>query len=220
MRLPCSRSVITPDCDILDLHEGGGPVTAPRDVQQAAAHTRENIGRALVGLDQTIDLLFAALMAGGHVLLEEVPGTRPPGLLATGGIGAWALIVTRVLLGTRLGIALLRPLTIVAAVATVLRVARFTLYPFLPQKDASAGFGGTATEFGSVWGGARRYVASYPPRGGAGMASGRVKAGRDDAVESAHSAARAWPTGGPWSTAARPFGCDRSRPLGGTCGPA
>jgi MoxR-like ATPase len=34
-----------------------------------------NIGRALLGLDRTMELMFAALLADGHVLLEEVPGT-------------------------------------------------------------------------------------------------------------------------------------------------
>ena len=32
-------------------------------------------GRAIVGQDETIELLFVALLAGGHVLLEGVPGT-------------------------------------------------------------------------------------------------------------------------------------------------
>ena len=35
---------------------------------------KENIGRVLVGQEQTTDLLLAALLAGGHVLVEDVPG--------------------------------------------------------------------------------------------------------------------------------------------------
>ena len=36
---------------------------------------RENIGKVLVGKDETIKLVLTTLAAGGHVLLEDVPGT-------------------------------------------------------------------------------------------------------------------------------------------------
>ena len=36
---------------------------------------RENISRVMVGRERTIDLLLTALAAGGHVLVEDVPGT-------------------------------------------------------------------------------------------------------------------------------------------------
>lgn len=36
---------------------------------------RENIGKVLVGKEKVIDLVLASLTAGGHVLLEDVPGT-------------------------------------------------------------------------------------------------------------------------------------------------
>lgn len=36
---------------------------------------RENIGKVLVGKEETIDLVLTTLAAGGHVLLEDVPGT-------------------------------------------------------------------------------------------------------------------------------------------------
>ena len=35
----------------------------------------ENIGRVIVGKEREIELTLAALMAGGHILLEDVPGT-------------------------------------------------------------------------------------------------------------------------------------------------
>lgn len=35
---------------------------------------KENIGRVMVGQENTVDLLLAALLAGGHVLIEDVPG--------------------------------------------------------------------------------------------------------------------------------------------------
>jgi MoxR-like ATPase len=42
---------------------------------QAYAAAREQASRAIVGQEATFELLFAALLAGGHVLLEGVPGT-------------------------------------------------------------------------------------------------------------------------------------------------
>lgn len=35
----------------------------------------ENIGKVIVGKEETMQLLLAALMSGGHVLLEDMPGT-------------------------------------------------------------------------------------------------------------------------------------------------
>ena len=35
----------------------------------------ENMGRVLVGMEQTTQLVLAAFLAGGHVLLEDMPGT-------------------------------------------------------------------------------------------------------------------------------------------------
>jgi|SRR6185312_1970957 len=40
-----------------------------------AANIRAEMGRAVVGQTQTVDLLLTALFAGGHVLLEGPPGT-------------------------------------------------------------------------------------------------------------------------------------------------
>ena len=40
---------------------------------------RENIGKVLVGKEETIDLVLTTLAAGGHVLLEDVPGTDDAG---------------------------------------------------------------------------------------------------------------------------------------------
>ena len=38
------------------------------------AQVKEEIGRVLVGQDEVVDLTLTALLAGGHVLLEGVPG--------------------------------------------------------------------------------------------------------------------------------------------------
>ena len=52
--------------------------TAPRlDLEQFAAQVRqikEEIARVVVGHNQVVDLLIAAILADGHVLLEGVPG--------------------------------------------------------------------------------------------------------------------------------------------------
>ncbi len=44
-------------------------------IRVAADRLRENIGRVIVGADEPIDMVLAALLAGGHVLIEDVPGT-------------------------------------------------------------------------------------------------------------------------------------------------
>ena len=36
---------------------------------------KENIRRVIIGKEETVNLLLTALVAGGHVLLEDVPGT-------------------------------------------------------------------------------------------------------------------------------------------------
>lgn len=36
---------------------------------------KENIGSVFVGKENVIDLLIVSLLADGHVLLEDVPGT-------------------------------------------------------------------------------------------------------------------------------------------------
>ena len=36
---------------------------------------KDNIGRVIVGKEDTIDMLIVSMLCGGHVLLEDVPGT-------------------------------------------------------------------------------------------------------------------------------------------------
>jgi MoxR-like ATPase len=45
------------------------------DVAALAEAIRGQIGKAVVGLDGTVDHLLVALLSGGHVLLEGPPGT-------------------------------------------------------------------------------------------------------------------------------------------------
>jgi MoxR-like ATPase len=48
---------------------------AVAEIQAAARRIRENVTSVIVGASESIDLMLAALLAGGHVLLEDVPGT-------------------------------------------------------------------------------------------------------------------------------------------------
>ena len=45
------------------------------NIFQLSERVRENIGRVIVGHADTAELLLTGLIAGGHVLLEDVPGT-------------------------------------------------------------------------------------------------------------------------------------------------
>ena len=39
------------------------------------AKIKENVEKVMIGKGEVIDLLLTSLVAGGHVLLEDVPGT-------------------------------------------------------------------------------------------------------------------------------------------------
>ncbi|MFN7054751.1 AAA family ATPase [Hyphomonas sp.] len=45
------------------------------DIRPLAARIRSEVQKAIIGQDQTVDLLLAALFSSGHVLLEGPPGT-------------------------------------------------------------------------------------------------------------------------------------------------
>src|SRR5207237_7779781 len=49
------------------------PLT-PEEAREVAAALQANISRALKGKEQLVELALAALAAGGHLLLEDVPG--------------------------------------------------------------------------------------------------------------------------------------------------
>jgi shikimate kinase len=51
----------------------GAPLTA-QEARRVAAALEANIGRALKGKRDIVELSLAALAAGGHLLLEDVPG--------------------------------------------------------------------------------------------------------------------------------------------------
>ena len=45
------------------------------EISALAARLKENISRVIVGKEDQIELILTALLSGGHVLLEDVPGT-------------------------------------------------------------------------------------------------------------------------------------------------
>ncbi|MDF2664016.1 MAG: ATPase associated with various cellular 3, partial [Paenibacillus sp.] len=45
------------------------------DIRLLAQNVRNNISKVIVGKESVIDHLLIALIASGHVLLEDVPGT-------------------------------------------------------------------------------------------------------------------------------------------------
>jgi MoxR-like ATPase len=51
----------------------GGPAAAEA-IHRAANLIRDNVGRVIVGADEAVTLVLVALLAGGHVLVEGVPG--------------------------------------------------------------------------------------------------------------------------------------------------
>ena len=46
-----------------------------REIRELCGKVRENINRVIVGKEEVIDHLLIAMVAAGHVLLEDVPGT-------------------------------------------------------------------------------------------------------------------------------------------------
>jgi len=46
-----------------------------RDISGLAKALKDNVGKVIVGKGKEIELILAAMLSGGHVLLEDVPGT-------------------------------------------------------------------------------------------------------------------------------------------------
>ena len=56
--------------------EGMGMATQISDkITGVYTRIKENIGKVIVGKSDTIDMLIVSMLCGGHVLLEDVPGT-------------------------------------------------------------------------------------------------------------------------------------------------
>ncbi len=50
-------------------------VSVSQNITQAYTKIKDNIGKVIVGKEDTIDMLLVSMLCGGHVLLEDVPGT-------------------------------------------------------------------------------------------------------------------------------------------------
>ncbi len=61
----------------------------PAAVQALAEKLREQVRKAIVGQDDALDLMLVGLFAGGHILLEGVPGTAKTLLVRAFADGAW-----------------------------------------------------------------------------------------------------------------------------------
>ena len=46
-----------------------------QDIAKMADKVRRNVSKVIIGKEEQFDLIFSAMIAGGHVLLEDVPGT-------------------------------------------------------------------------------------------------------------------------------------------------
>jgi len=44
-------------------------------IRDLAGKIRQNVAKVIIGAEETVDLLLIAVLGGGHVLLEDVPGT-------------------------------------------------------------------------------------------------------------------------------------------------
>ena len=46
-----------------------------QEIAKLADKVRRNVSKVIIGKEEQFDLIFSAMIAGGHVLLEDVPGT-------------------------------------------------------------------------------------------------------------------------------------------------
>ncbi len=60
--------------DIPDVNKIGANHTEMNKISEAAEKIRDEIHKVIIGQDDMIDLLMVGFLAGGHVLLEGVPG--------------------------------------------------------------------------------------------------------------------------------------------------
>jgi MoxR-like ATPase len=64
-------------------HRSESPDPAESAAGQALGHLRSEVAKAVVGLDSTVTGVLIALLSGGHVLLEGVPGVAKTLLVRT-----------------------------------------------------------------------------------------------------------------------------------------
>ena len=61
----------------------GSDVEAVRQLGEAHARVRAELGKVIVGQDEVVDQLLIALLAGGHCILEGVPGLAKTLMIST-----------------------------------------------------------------------------------------------------------------------------------------
>ena len=61
----------------------GGDVAALEKLSAAHMQIRREIGKVIVGQEAVIDQMMVSLLAGGHALLEGVPGLAKTLLIST-----------------------------------------------------------------------------------------------------------------------------------------
>jgi MoxR-like ATPase len=44
------------------------------NIQKKIAEVKEKITEIIIGLDDAVDMLFVAIISGGHILIEGAPG--------------------------------------------------------------------------------------------------------------------------------------------------
>jgi MoxR-like ATPase len=63
---------VTSETELSNEQRASGP--SPVQLSRAWAQLRESVAKAVVGADRPLQLITAALLVGGHVLVEDVPG--------------------------------------------------------------------------------------------------------------------------------------------------
>lgn len=68
---------------VVENSESEGRSQAASNIHEMANRVRTNVGQVIVGSDDSVTLVIVALLARGHVLLEDVPGTGKTTLAKT-----------------------------------------------------------------------------------------------------------------------------------------
>jgi MoxR-like ATPase len=64
-------------------------------IRDVAQRVKESIGRVIVGRDEVVELALVALLADGHILIEDVPGIGKTTLAKPSLTHMWAAATGR-----------------------------------------------------------------------------------------------------------------------------